>query len=594
MSTSAASHLPPAFPDRAARGTAPRLRAWQEAALAAYLDQLPRDFLAVATPGAGKTTYALRVAAELLHRRVVERVTIVAPTEHLKTQWAQAAARVGIAIDPGFTNTAGVLGRDFVGVVLTYAGVAANPLLHRRRTETYKTLVILDEIHHGGDALSWGDALREAFEPATRRLSLTGTPFRSDVAPIPFVSYVPGGDGIPRSAADYTYGYAEALRDGVVRPVLFLAYGGSMRWRTSAGDEVAALLEGAQAKDVTKQAWRTALDPAGEWIPAVLQAADRRLQEVRRHVPDAAGLVIAGDQTQARAYARILARVTGRPPVVVVSDDSESGARIAQFTHGEDQWLVAVRMVSEGVDVPRLMVGVYATPIATPLFFAQAVGRLVRARRSGETASVFVPSVPVLLQHAATLEEQRDHVLGRRAGGDWQEEELLAQAAREQNTATLDPQALPFEALESTATFDRALFDGGEFAPSARGSGSTVAAGSLEEEDFLGFPGLLEPHEVTALLRSRAGAPGASAAATGPPPPTTGSTPPPAAHEKLPALRRELNDCVRAYARQSDRTPAQVHAEVRRASGGPPTAQASAAQLRQRLAMVRAWAVGRR
>jgi hypothetical protein len=157
--------------------------------------------------------------------------------------------------------------------------------------------VILDEIHHGGDAKSWGDGIREAFEPATRRLSLTGTPFRSDTSPIPFVRYEMGEDGILRSASDHTYGYAEALRDGVVRPVLFLAYGGAMRWRTKAGDEVSARLGEPLTKDLTAQAWRTALDPKGEWVPSVLAAADKRLSEVRRHVPDAGGLVIASNQT---------------------------------------------------------------------------------------------------------------------------------------------------------------------------------------------------------------------------------------------------------------------------------------------------------
>ena len=55
--------LPPAFPGRAAWGTAGALRAWQTAALEQYFADEPRDFLAVATPGAGKTTFALSVAA---------------------------------------------------------------------------------------------------------------------------------------------------------------------------------------------------------------------------------------------------------------------------------------------------------------------------------------------------------------------------------------------------------------------------------------------------------------------------------------------------------------------------------------------------
>ena len=300
----------PARPLRTPRRAAERLRAWQSDALEAYLLRDPRDFLTVATPGAGKTTYALRLAADLLDRRVVERVIVVAPTEHLKTQWAEAAASLGIPLDPGFSGARGTTSSDYLGIAVTYAGVAANSQLYRIRVEDRKTLVILDEVHHAGDSMSWGESVREAFEPATRRLALTGTPFRSDINPIPFVSYAPGPDGVLRSAADYVYGYAEALRDHVVRPVMFLAYSGRMRWRTRAGDEVSAVLGADQAKDVTQQAWRTALDPQGEWIPQVLRAADRRLSEVRKHVPDAGGLVIASDQTKARAYAKQLEAIT--------------------------------------------------------------------------------------------------------------------------------------------------------------------------------------------------------------------------------------------------------------------------------------------
>ncbi|MEP6799562.1 MAG: DEAD/DEAH box helicase, partial [Lapillicoccus sp.] len=461
MSMSAASHLPPAFPDRAAWGTAGRLRAWQAAAVAAYLRDDPRDFLAVATPGAGKTTYALRLATELLGRGVVDRVTVVAPTEHLKTQWADAAARVGLSLDPKFSNSAGRHSDDYQGMALTYAQVAARPALHRQLTTASRTLVILDEIHHGGDSRSWGEAIREAFEGATRRLALTGTPFRSDTSPIPFVRYEMDTVGILTSAADYTYGYAEALRDGVVRPVLFLAYGGSMRWRTRAGDEISATLGEPLTKDLTAQAWRTALDPVGEWIPSVLAAADKRLTEVRRHVEDAGGLVIASNQTQARAYAAILASITGEKPTVVLSDDAGSSRRIEEFGASGARWMVAVRMVSEGVDVPRLAVGVYATSTSTPLYFAQAVGRFVRARRRGETASIFLPSVPVILDHASRLEEQRDHALDRTGATDvasiWAEEEgMLAEAGRTRDEVGLDEQE--FEALESDAHFDHVLF----------------------------------------------------------------------------------------------------------------------------------------
>ena len=219
-----------------------RLRAWQAAALDRYMAASPRDFLAVATPGAGKTTFALTLATELIARGIVDKLTVVCPTEHLKGQWASSAARFGIHIDPDFTNSQGVAGSHFDGVAVTYAQIGSNPAVHAARTRAYRTLVILDEIHHAGDSLSWGDGVREAFTDATRRLALTGTPFRSDTSPIPFVTYEEDEEGIRRSRADYTYGYGDALKDGVVRPVLFMSYSGQMAWRTSAGDEVSARL----------------------------------------------------------------------------------------------------------------------------------------------------------------------------------------------------------------------------------------------------------------------------------------------------------------------------------------------------------------
>jgi superfamily II DNA or RNA helicase len=565
------------------------LRAWQTAALEKYFAESPKDFLAVATPGAGKTTFALTAAAELLARRVVDRVTVVAPTEHLKTQWAEAAARAGIPIDPSYSGKKGKTSQDYIGVAVTYAGVATNPLAHRIRTERFKTLVILDEVHHAGDARSWGEAVREAFDPAQRRLALTGTPFRSDVNPIPFVTYAPGDDGVPRSVADYTYGYAHALSDHVVRPVLFMAYSGEMQWRTRAGDEVAARLGEPLTKDLTAQALRTALDPGGSWMPSVLEAADKRLTEVRRHVPDAGGLVIATDQDSARSYAGLLKAITGDKPTVVLSDEKAASKRIAAFSESDDRWMVAVRMVSEGVDVPRLAVGVYATTTATPLFFAQAVGRFVRARKRGETASVFLPSVPGLLGFASEMEVERDHVLGRKVSDEGDifaaEDELLARANASE--AASAEELGTFEAMGSEARFDRVLYDGGEF-----GHEGEVHVGSEEEMDFLGIPGLLEADQVRDLLRARQ----SERARTKK---STSSTPDDvvrdvSTHEHLATLRRELNGLVAAWNHRTGQPHGVTHAALRKECGGPAAAVATADQLRSRIDRIRDWAAQRR
>lgn len=574
--------LSPSFPQRAPWGTASKLRAWQQEALEEYFRVDRRDFLVAATPGAGKTTFALTLAVELLRAGEVNRVIVVAPTEHLKTQWADAAARVYIRLDPRFRNSHWAPARHYQGVVVTYAQVAAKSSVHRHLTEDAKTLVILDEVHHGGDALSWGDAIRDAYGPAKRRLLLSGTPFRSDTAPIPFVEYLPDESGARISSTDYRYGYGRALADGVVRPVLFHMYAGKMRWRTSAGDELETHLGQDNTKDVTSQAWRTALDPEGDWMPAVLSAADRRLTEIRQHVPDAGGLVLATDQTVARAYAKILHSITREQPTIVLSDDATASERIEKFSANTSRWMVAVRMVSEGVDVPRLAVGVYATSSSTPLFFAQAIGRFVRARRRGEAASVFLPNVPVLMGLANEMEKQRDHALDRQTKDeDGLDDSLLESANREEEASDALTQEFSYQALSSVAHFDRVVFEGREF-------GQLAEPGTPEEEEFIGFPGLLEPEHVHELLTQRQARQSklreAREAAA---PPTQTTTLPAPLHRTLREQRQLLNSLVGLYARQSGEPHGSVHAELRRICGGPAVSQATVTQLQSRIDVLR-------
>ncbi len=557
------------------------LRGWQKEACAAYFRGSQRDFLLSATPGAGKTVWALTIAAELLARRQILALCVVTPTEHLKYQWAQAAARMGIALDPAYRNAQGRASADYTGVVVTYAQVAAHPALHRQRTEGRPTLVIFDEIHHAGDSLSWGEAAREAFEPAKKRLAMTGTPFRSDTNPIPFVTYQVEPDGSRRSSADYSYGYGPALSDGVVRPVIFLAYSGQMRWQTRAGDELAATLGEPLTSDLAAQALRTALDPRGEWVARVIEAADRRLSEIRKGMPDAAGLVIATDHEDARAYAALLKKATGQRAVVVLSDDPAASKKIGAFGASDDRWLVAVRMVSEGVDIPRLAVGVYATTVGTAMFFAQAVGRFVRARRRGETASVFLPSVPVLLRYAAELEAERDHILKAPSG---EQDEELALARAQQQRDHPDGDETPFMALGATAHFDRVLYDGGEF------------GASPEDEDFIGLPGLLEPEQVAQLLRQRHAdqvrkqrtdqLTGAMADQAAEP---SARLPRATAGQTLTVLRKELNGLVSAWHHRTGQPHGVIHAELRKTCGGPSVPQATATQISARIDTLRRW-----
>ena len=144
----------------------------------------------------------------------VRRVIVVTPTAHLKSQWAQAAARLQLHLDPAWSSSSDAgLAADMHRVVTTYQQVAVNPTVVRRLAQG--ALVVLDKVHHGGQDRALGEALRHAFAGAARRLCLSGTPFRSDIRAIPFVRYA-ADEAVP----DFEYGYGDALRDGgVVRPI---------------------------------------------------------------------------------------------------------------------------------------------------------------------------------------------------------------------------------------------------------------------------------------------------------------------------------------------------------------------------------------
>jgi superfamily II DNA or RNA helicase len=385
-----------------------RLRRWQHDALARFTASTSPDFLAVATPGAGKTTFALAAVRTALASKPTG-VVVVAPTAHLKVQWAGAAARLGLHLDPAWSAADGGLPADMHGVVTSYQQVASSPDAVRMLARG--AVVVLDEVHHAGEEQAWGESLRQAFTAAARRLSLSGTPFRSDTRAIPFVRYE-ADEAVP----DYEYGYGAALRDGhVVRPVYFPRLGGQMEWSAPDGNVHAATFDDPLAAALANQRLRTALSVEGEWLPTVLGEATTRLAEVRRVQPDAGGLVIATDQDHAREIADLLRRRFRSHATVVTSDDPEASARLWTFAGEASEWLVAVRMVSEGVDIPRLRVGVFATTTTTDLFFRQAVGRFVRwvPGIRDQRAWLFLPDDPRLRMRAAEIAEQRRHSLRR-------------------------------------------------------------------------------------------------------------------------------------------------------------------------------------
>jgi superfamily II DNA or RNA helicase len=392
------------------------LRAWQRAAVAAVLEHGGDSFLASATPASGKTTFGLHVAHRMLSAGGVARVAVVAPTTHICRQWALDAARYGIDLEPNRPNSAGPEPCDRHGVAITYATLAAEPAVHRRRCREAPTLLLADEPHHMGELAAWGRSTVSAFERARFRLLLSGTPFRSDNTPIPWVTYE--DDGVSR--ADYAYGYTDALLDGVCRPVTFHTYGGDMEWMSDGRRRRADFSVGLPAAEAARRL-RTALEPDGDWVAHVLRDAHAELTGLRAGAhPDAGALVVAIDKEHAERLAGRLAAITGERPDVVTSDAPDASRRIQRFAAGTAPWLVSVLMVSEGVDIPRLRVGVYATTARTELFFRQVVGRFIRrtAAPREQMSHLFLPSDPTLKRLAGQIEEERNHALALAPEGE--------------------------------------------------------------------------------------------------------------------------------------------------------------------------------
>jgi superfamily II DNA or RNA helicase len=192
----------------------------------------------------------------------------------------------------------------------------------------------------------------------------------------------------------------------------------------------------------------------------VLRAADEKLSEVRHsgHM-DAGALVIAIDQNHAKRIGKILRRVTGTEPIVAISEDPRASEKIRQFAQGTQRFLVCVRMVSEGVDIPRLRVGVYATNITTELFLRQAVGRFVRMIDGLEeqSAGLFIPAVEPLINYARQIKEERDHLLKQTTDSS------LADQIGNNGAGSLASGV--FLPIESTHLVHDVIFDGSSFNP---------------------------------------------------------------------------------------------------------------------------------
>jgi superfamily II DNA or RNA helicase len=511
------------------------LRAWQRDALARLAEWREGPFLVSAAPGAGKTRPALELAKGLLARGEVSRVAVLCPTTPLTRQWAAAAAALGVQLEP---DAAGARPpRDFDGVAVTYARIASDPRAWAAETSR-DTLVVVDEAHHLGEELAWGESFRRAFAGVPRWLLLSGTPFRSDATPIPGVHYDSEGLAVP----DVSYTYAEAVADGICRPVAFVTFDGTLSWR-SGEDVIESSFETILTAREAARRYRTAIStdlPDG--LPRILREADAKLSALRAEGHrDAGGLVVAADGSHARRIAKLLGEATGKAPVVVLHTEARAARKLADFRGSREPWIVAVNMVSEGVDIPRLRVGVYATAAKTPLIFRQIVGRFVRtiAGRAPEPSWVYLPADPLLRRHASEVETELRHALREREPAD----ELDEPRERRASEPSPTPEFVPLSA---------------EFAPQMTLFGPAPVSGALAQ----GTP------EATGPGRGSSG----------------GTSAPRAAFERRQDLRAERSRLVADLQRRGGGSHREINAWVNRAVGVQRVESASIEQLERSVA----------
>ena len=357
----------------------------QVGAVKAFLDLNKPSFLLDYCPAGGKTYTALLAAQMLFKKGLIDRVIIVCPTDVVKAQWAnQAWEYCKINLQKSFTNDQTLLPDDTQGVVVSYQAVASQPHLWQRLANEKRTLLICDEIHHCGTTKSWGAGLRTAFDQTTRYRFLTsGTPFRSDGDQIPWIEYDEDGYSIAHASLSYK----DAVRLGICRAARFDWIDTDCEW-----------LENGQAHNVRSSELleddnrSQGLDAAYSYAEGKNDCAIKAIKSTYdnlKHIRDteyaeAGMLIVAKDIPHAEGYYK-LCKQLGITQVKLVHSklDGQSTKEtlddIQDFKRRPDlEVIIAVNMVSEGVDIPRLVSAVFFINKSTELYMRQLVGRVTR------------------------------------------------------------------------------------------------------------------------------------------------------------------------------------------------------------------------
>jgi superfamily II DNA or RNA helicase len=397
--------------------------------------------LIAACPGSGKTRLTVEVTSDVNLGMTNDCTVIVVPSRALKRQWKKAYRFAGIKaiaeIDNGDLEERRYRDLDLFDParpvqIMTYQQIAANPDLFAALCARHRVFAVFDELHHADDQATFGESLLTAFNDAVFKLSLSGTPFNTRGGTLAFCNtkeeITEEGEKVRKTIADFTYSYGDALAATgsdddpmVVRPVTFVRWNGIVEWERAhihTGVITKKIFNGKHKSDPLTPL----IDADLDYFKKMLRAALDELEEVRRHQSNAAMLITARDTDHCDQIAELCRSLGVKDVVIIKYDTPKAQDEIERFEKGSYRVLIAIKMISEGVDITRLRVGVYASNILTRMFFSQFIGRFIRWDDSlgyWQHAVIFIPEHVTLIKYAEEIERMvLDSIIQEPGTGD--------------------------------------------------------------------------------------------------------------------------------------------------------------------------------
>lgn len=379
-----------------------KLRQWQaeciDVALTKYINGATH-FLALATPGAGKTVMASELANQLLDNNLVDLVICFSPSSLVARDFGESLQGI---TQMQFDGKMGAKGNSLTYQSLQYLDDTFWQLFHR-----FRVFVIFDEIHHCAgsnleNANAWGEQIILNIQnKAKYTLALTGTPWRSDEAPIVLSNYFHPTNKI---SCDFVYGLADALRDDVCRIPQIIAVDNSNI--SVVNDEETKTFGSFKSLLAQSTISYQHIIENEKVIKYVISSAHKELKNIRTFNPDAAGLIVASSVDHATKIAALMKTYFNENSTVVTYRESDSTSIIQQFRHSASKWIISVGMISEGTNIPRLQVCCHLTNIKTEMHFRQTLGRILRITNStNQEAIMYMPAEPKLLEYAYRVKQ---------------------------------------------------------------------------------------------------------------------------------------------------------------------------------------------